>query len=349
MNRAAIVEVPGQPMRVEAVVCRGDLHYFPGHFTGPLPFIPGHEGAGVVESIGPGVDTVEAGDHVIFIPAHCGECFYCQHDRPMLCEAEGTAERRWRMRDGTTRFLWQGREVNHFACISCFSERTVVPERALLKIDPGVPWEVAALMGCAVSTGLGAVWYVARPSPGESVLVVGAGGVGLNVVQAAHLIGAHPIIVADIAPAKLAWARQHGASHTIDARDTPVVETARALTNGRGADFAFEVVGHVETLQQTYEAVRRGGTCILVGAIDPEATWTLSPIALLRDEKTVRASRNGSTNLRRAIPLFLDLYRAGRLRVAELVTRRFGLGNVNQAVQAVERGEVARAIIAFDG
>ncbi len=253
------------------------------------------------------------------------------------------------MRDGTTRFLWQGREVNHFAGISCFSERTVVPERALLRIDPGVPWEVAALMGCAVSTGLEAVWYIARPSPGESVLVVGAGGVGLNVVQAAHLAGAHPIIVADIVPAKLDWARQQGASHTIDARNTPVVDTARAPTNGRGVDFAFEVMGHVETLQQTYEAVRRGGTCILVGAIEPEATWTLSPVALLRDEKTVRASRHGSTNLRRAIQLFLDLYRAGRLRVAELVTRRFGLWNVNQAVQAVERGEVARAIIAFDG
>lgn len=236
MNRAAIVDTPGQPMRVEQVevlpprrgevlvrlaaagVCRGDLHYISGHFAGPLPFIPSHEGAGVVDAVGPSVETV------------------------------------------------------------------------------------AALMGCAVVTGLGAVFHAARPSVGESVLVVGAGGVSLNVVEAAHLVGAEPIIAADVAPQKLEWARQRGATHTLDGRETGWVESVRGLTHGRGVDFAYEVVGRLETLQAAYAAVRRGGACLLVGAVEPGVTWALSPIDLLRDEKTVRASRHRSANFRRTIP-----------------------------------------------
>ena len=365
MNRAAIVETPGQPMRVEPVevlpprrgevlvrlaaagVCRGDLHYISGHFAGPLPFIPGHEGAGVVDAVGPGVETVACGDHVIFIPASCGEGFFCLRDRPMLCEAQGSAERRWRMPDGTTRFLWQGQEVNHFSGISCFADCTVVPERSLLKVEPDIPWEVAALMGCAVVTGLGAVFHAARPNVGESVLVVGVGGVGLNVVEAAHLVGAEPIIAADVAPQKLDWARQRGATHTLDVRETGWVQAVRGLTHGRGVDFSYEVVGRLETLQAAYTAVRRGGVCVLVGAVEPGVTWALSPIDLLRDEKTVRASRHGSASFRRAIPAYLELYRAGRLQVAELATHRFGLDEINAAVQAVEGGAAARAVITF--
>lgn len=333
---------------VAAGVCHSDLHYIHGDLEAVLPAVPGHEGAGVVEAVGPGVTRFRPGDPVLFVfRAFCGQCFYCLNGRPALCDFSNPIRRTGRMFDGTTRFHCDGQDVHHILGVSCFAEYTVVPEQGLLKLPADVPLDRAALVGCGVTTGVGAVLFAAGVRPGESVLVIGCGGVGLNVVQGAALVGAGPIIAADIVPQKLEWARQLGATHTVNPKEQDLLEAVRSLTEGRGADYAFEVIGRAETIQQAYAATRKGGTMVVVGLTPMGTTIPLDPLDLLRSEKTIKGTVYGTANLPRDIPRLLELYRLGRLKLDELISRRLRLEEINQGFEAMLAGSVARSIIVF--
>ncbi|GBD17603.1 NDMA-dependent alcohol dehydrogenase [bacterium HR27] len=334
---------------VAAGVCHSDLHYIHGDLATVLPAVPGHEGAGIVEAVGPGVTRFQSGDHVLFVfRAFCGQCFYCLNGRPALCDFSNPLRRTGRMFDGTTRFHRDGQDVHHILGVSCFAEYTVVPEQGLLKLPDDIPLDRAALVGCGVTTGVGAVLFAAGVRPGESVAVIGCGGVGLNVVQGAALAGAGPVIAVDVVPQKLQWAKELGATHVVNAREQDPVEAIRSLTEGRGADYACEVIGRVETIQQAYEATRKGGTTVVVGLAPQGTILPLDPLDLLRAEKTIKGTVYGTANLPRDIPRLLELYRLGRLKLDELISRRLRLEQINEGFDAMLSGSVARSIVVFD-
>ena len=324
-----------------AGVCHSDLHAITGDLPMPLPVVLGHEGAGVVEDVGPGVQRVKKGDHVVlnWVP-FCGACWYCQSGNNYLCEAGYVKAMMAQVfRRGDT-------NVGQFAGVGTMAEATIVPENACVPIDPAVPLDRACLVSCGVMTGVGAVFNTARVEPGESVAVFGAGGVGLNIVQGAALAGAYPIIAVDLNPKKLELAKQFGATHTVDASSDPVAQI-QAIANGIGVDYAFEAIGRPEVVQQAFFAVRRGGKAIVVGV--PPATSMLSAPGMLFPlaEKSLIGSLYGSGKLSRDVPRLLGLYAAGKLKLDELISRRFRLEQVNEAFTALERGEVARGVIVF--
>ncbi|MBI4636317.1 MAG: Zn-dependent alcohol dehydrogenase [Candidatus Rokubacteria bacterium] len=329
-------------------VCHSDLHVMTGHLVASLPAILGHEGAGVVAEVGPGVTSLKRGDHVIPLwRLSCGVCEYCSDGRPALC-AEGSQIRMTgRLLDGTTRFSLDGKEIKHFAGVSSFSEYSVVPERAALKIPEDFPLDRAALLGCAVITGVGAAVNAARVRPGSSVAIFGAGGVGLNVIQGARIAGAEKIIAVDIVPAKLAFATEFGATHVIDARGADPVAAIRALTGGRGVDYAFEVIGLPATMRQAYDTLAKRGMAVVVGVAPMTAEVSVPVMSLVYEERVLTGSVYGSSRPRIDIPKLIDLYRAGKLRLDELLTRRYPFGEINEAYAALERGEVARSVVTF--
>ena len=247
--------------------------------------------------------------------------------------------------DGTSRFHRAGVDLHHFLGVSCFAERTVLPEQGVVKIKPEVRFEVAALMGCSVMTGIGAVMNTAQVEPGASVLVIGAGGVGLNVVIGAVLVGANRIIVADLLDSKLELARSFGATHLINAREQDVVAAVRALTGGDGADYAFEVIGNPKTMATAYQAVRRGGTAVAVGIPPFGSEMTINAGELVYQEKTLKGSYYGTARPHADMPRLLDLYLAGRLPLDRLVSRSYPLEEVNEAYDALLAGEVARSVL----
>ncbi|HEY8476804.1 MAG TPA: Zn-dependent alcohol dehydrogenase [Chloroflexota bacterium] len=329
-------------------VCHSDLHVIKGDLAAPLPAILGHEGAGVVEAVGDGVTTVRPGDHVILLfRASCGRCRYCSLGRPALC-GFGT-QIRWsgRLADGTSRFRLGGQEIKHFAGVSSFAEYTVVPEQGVVPIRKDVPLDRAALVGCGVMTGIGAVVNAAKVEAGSSVLVIGAGGVGLNVVQGANLVSAEKIIVADVRDNKLEMARTFGATHCINAAQHDVVEAVKELTDGEGVDYAFEVIGNPTTIRQAFDATRKGGTAIIVGLAPMQAEMSLRPADFMLQEKTLKGTLYGSARPRVDMPRILDLYLAGKVKLDELITRRYSIEGINDAFQALERGEVARSVIVY--
>lgn len=329
-------------------VCHSDLHVMTGHFEAPLPAILGHEGAGVVADVGPGVTSVRPGDHVIPLwRLSCGECEYCTDGRPVLCAAGMQIRLTGRLSDGTTRFSLEGREILHFAGVSSFSEYSVLPERSVLKIADDLPLDRAALLGCAVITGVGAVVNRAQVRPGSLVAVIGTGGVGLNVVQAAALAGAEKVIAVDLLDAKLAYARQFGATHTVNASGGKAVEEVRALTGGRGVDYAFEVVGSPATIRQAFDMVAKRGMAVTVGVTAFKTEVSVPVMSLVFEERVLTGSIYGSSRPRIEIPRLIDLYRAGKLKLDELVTRRYPFAQINEAYEALERGEVARSVVTF--
>lgn len=331
-----------------AGVCHSDLHVARGELGAVLPCVLGHEGAGVVERVGPGVTSLAPGDHVVLLwVGNCGRCFYCAEGRPALCDVGVQITLSGRLLDGTSRLSRAGAPLHHFLGVSSFAEYAVVLETAAVRIDPAVPLEVAALVGCAVRTGVGAAVYAAALRPGMSVAILGAGGVGLNALQGAALCGAHPIIAVDRLPARLELARQFGATHLVDATTTDVVAALRDLSDGQGVDVAIEAIGNPATIRQAYEAIHRGGRVVQVGAAPLDADLILKPWTLPLLEKSLVGTLYGSTRPRSDIPRLLKLYRAGKLKLDELVSRRFSLEQVNQAFAAMEAGEVARGVIIF--
>jgi len=330
---------PGKVMvkTVSSGVCHSDLHNIEGTFPIDMPVVLGHEAAGIVERVGEGVTYVQPGDHVVmnFIP-FCGACRYCQSGRPVLC-TEGR---------GTANHLHKGDQpINVFISVSSFAEHMVAPESGVVKVRKDAPLDKLGIMGCAVATGVGAVLNTARVEAGSSVVVVGMGGVGLNVVQGAALAAAGCIIAIDVLESKLEMAKQFGATHFVNAAKEDTVKAVLALTGG-GADYAFEVVGRPEAVSQAVDMVHDGGEALMVG-LSPVGSKTSIDTLGLAAEKVLKGSRYGSIRPRVDIPRFIDLYMAGRLKLDELVTRTYPLEGINEAFAAMKAGEVARSIIAF--
>lgn len=361
--RAAILREPGQPLRVEEVelarpqtgearvrvaaagVCHSDYHYMKGDLETALPAVLGHEGAGVVEEVGPGVTNIQPGDHVVLLwRSSCGRCAYCNTGRPALCTLGQQLRTSGRLTDGTSRFSQRGAEIRHFLGVSCFAEATVCMEQSLLRIEKDVPMPVAALAGCSVMTGVGAAMNSARVEPGSSVLVIGAGGVGLCAIMGAQLCGAAQIIAADLNPAKLEMARSFGATDVVDASSEDVVRAARQLSGG-GVDYAFEAIGRPETVTQSVRALRAGGVAVAIGITPAAARAEISPFDLVLQEKTLKGSIYGSTRPHADFPRLFELYRRGRLPLDRLLSREYPLERINEAFDALLAGEVARSVV----
>ena len=340
---------PGEVrVRIHAAgVCHSDLHVMKGDQPMKMPIILGHEGAGVVEDVGVGVTSVEPGDHVIPIwRMSCGRCEYCLSGRPALCDVGTQMRFTGKMPDGETRFRnAAGESILHYAGVSTFSEISTMPEGAVVKIPKDVSLDHAALIGCGVITGFGAVMCAAKVPAGSSVAVFGCGGIGLNVVQSARLAGATRIIAVDRAPQKLDYARQFGATDVINASETDPVEAVKDLTSGLGVDFAFEAIGLPEPIEQAYDVTRKGGTCVVVGIAPPSARAKINVNALVYAEKTLKGSIYGSTRPRIDLLRLIDLHRAGKIDLDLLLTRTYPLSQINEAYAALERGEVARSLV----
>jgi Zn-dependent alcohol dehydrogenase len=291
---------------------------------------------------------VKAGDHVLPLwRLSCGDCEHCTGGRPALCAAGSQVRMTGRLLDGTTRFSQGGREIKHFAGVSSFSEYSVVPERAVLPIPKDLPLDRAALVGCAVITGVGAVVNCAKVRPGSSVAVFGTGGVGLNVVQGAALAGAEKIVAVDLLQRKLDFARQFGATHTVDASAGDPVARIRELTGGRGVDYAFEVIGLPKTMRQAFDVLCKRGMAVVVGVSPFTAEVSVPVMSLVYEERVITGSVYGSSRPRIDIPVLFDLYRSGRLKLDELLTRSYPFEQINEAYAALERGEVARSVVTF--
>ncbi len=331
-----------------AGLCHSDLSVIDGSRPRPLPMVLGHEAAGIVREVGPGVHDLKPGDHAVFsfVPM-CGRCLYCATGRPVLCENGNRANVAGVLLSGARRFRnAAGQALYHHLGVSAFSQFTVAAQESLIRIDPEIPLEKAALFGCAVMTGVGAVVNTARVEPGMSVAVFGLGGVGLSVVMGARLAGAYPIIAVDILPAKLDLARQAGATHVVNARETDPVEAIRDLTGG-GAHYAFESVGSERVLVQAYQATRRGGTTITIGLPHPERLFSVPAVSIVGEERTIKGSYMGSAVPRRDLPRFLALYQAGMLPVDLLFSRAIRLEAINEGFDALARGEVVRQVVRF--
>ena len=328
---------------VASGVCHSDLHSVQGVHPGPMPAVIGHEGAGVVEEIGPGVTTVAPGDHVVltWLP-YCGACRQCLRGRANLCERLAWSDSGYMM-DGTVRLHCAGKPIHHYTT-SSFAERAVVPEQTAIKVGDDLPLTELALMGCAVMTGVGAVFNTARVRPGDTVAVVGCGGVGLNIVQGAAIANASRIVAIDVEPMKLDLAAQLGATETILASEGDAVDSV--IAGGGLVDFAFEAIGRPSTIELAARLLRPGGEAILVGMAPPDARVAFNPLDLTTGEKVIRGSWYGSCRPPIDFPILLDLYRAGRLRLDLLVTP-CGLEDVNDALDAIETGRVARSVIVF--
>ena len=363
--KAAVLHEVGTPFQIEALdleepqpgevlvkikaagVCHSDWHLQTGATKHPLPVVPGHEGAGVVVATGEGVTGIKLGDHVALNWApSCGKCFYCLRDRPSLCETYVGPLWAGTMMNGTTRLSLNGRPVYHFSALACFADHVVVPQECCVPLDKDVSLEVAALIGCAVTTGVGAVLNTAKIQPGNTVVVYGAGGVGLSIIMAAKLAGASKIIAVDTNETKGDIAQKFGATDFLLARpDT--VRAIKKLTGGRGAGYVFEAVGLTAVQEECLEAVRPGGKVIYAG-LSPMGSSTNLPAAIIaRQEKTITGSYYGSANTARDFPLYVDFYRKGQLDLESLISKRYPLEEINEAYAAMLSGETARGLIVF--
>lgn len=328
-------------------VCHSDYHLISGATQHPMPLVAGHEGAGVVESVGDGVTSIQPGDHVILNWApSCGKCFYCQRGKSNLCDTYVGPIWAGTMLDGTTRLHEHGENVYHYCGLATHAEYVVVPQESVVVIRKDAPLNVAALIGCAVATGVGAAMHTAGVRPGESVVVFGCGGVGLSVVQGAALCGADKIIAVDTNPAKMAIARQFGATEALLSSDA-VIQTIRDLTEGRGADHAFEAVGIPALQEIALEAVRPGGTLTLAGLSAMGTGTNLPGAVIVRQEKTIKGSYYGTVHAPRDFPMLVDLYMSGRLNLDQMVSQQYALPQINEAYDAMLKGEAARGVIVF--
>jgi S-(hydroxymethyl)glutathione dehydrogenase/alcohol dehydrogenase len=359
--KAAVLQAVNQPMTIEEIdirkplhgevlvrtvasgVCHSDLHFIDGLWPTPLPVVLGHEAAGVVEEIGDGVTYVRPGDHVVlsFAP-FCGYCRDCVSGNPQLCT--NPAARFPAGREAPPRLSWQGKPVNQFANLSSFAEYMVVPENGVVKVPQEMPLDKAALIGCSVTTGIGAVINTAKVAEGETVAVIGTGGVGLNVIQGAVLASASKIIAVDVLDNKLAYAKTMGATHTVNAAKDDPVKAVQDLTGGFGVDYAFEAIGNPKAGRQAFEMVRRGGTAVIVGMMPFDSVVELPGPAFLGEKKAIGCFY-GSTRFRVDMPRLCEFYLQGKIKLDELVTRRYDLAQVNEAFEAMKKGEVARSIM----
>jgi alcohol dehydrogenase len=332
-----------------AGLCHSDLSVVDGSRPRPMPMVLGHEAAGTVEAIGSGVRDLAPGDRVVFsfIPM-CGRCAPCLTGRPVLCEPGTVANLDGTLLGGVRRLAdAAGAPVNHHLGVSAFAEHAVCSDASLVRIGPELPFAEAALLGCALLTGVGAVVNTAQAGPGTSAAVFGLGGVGLSVVMGAAMAGCHPIVAVDMVPDKLERAGRLGATHTVAAGPDAVGEVVE-LTAG-GAEFAFEAVGSAAVLAQAYAATRRGGTTVTVGLPGPEQMLSIPAISLVAHERRLLGSFMGSSVPQRDIPRLIALRRSGALDLGELTTGHIALEEVNAGFEALAGGEAVRQVIVFGG
>ncbi|GAB3700570.1 zinc-dependent alcohol dehydrogenase family protein [Saccharopolyspora tripterygii] len=338
---------PGEVrVRVEAAgVCHSDVHYLTGALPARTPIVLGHEGAGIVEEVGEGVTSCGVGDKVVFTwRPRCGECEFCLSGRPAQCALGGVHGKFNELLRGGTRLSKNGRRYHHLMGDSCFAEQAVVSQESVLKIDEDIPSKIAAIVGCAVITGMGTVLNRIPDAAGKSIAIIGAGGVGLSAVIAAELVGAAQIIVADLVPARLEKARELGATHTVDSSYEDFAARVMDITGG-GAHYVLEAIGRQATIRAGFDALRAGGTEIVVGlgAAGEELSVPINP--LVQGDRRLVGALYGSSNTPLQLPEILRLYRGGRIPLDKLLDRSFPLGEANQAIEHLQSSAVGRPIL----
>lgn len=331
-------------------LCHSDYHVIAGDRpVGMRPMVLGHEGAGIVEAVGPGVTRIKPGDHVVlmFIPS-CGKCHFCVSGMTHACVLSANIARGPQL-DGTYRLHNQhGQNVGQFCLIGGFSEYTVVNQDSVCVIDESYPFEAACLVGCGVVGGFCAAVNRAKVTPGSSVLVIGVGGVGMNVVQGARAASATTIIAADIVDQKLAWAKDFGATHTINPHKTDVVDRVMEITDGAGVDFAFEAISSPETIGQAFAATAKLGIVVVIGLTPATAdSLPITPLSLVLTQRTLMGTLYGTSNAQVEIPKLLNLYRHGQLKLDELVTNTYSLDEINQGYADMLAGKNIRGVVKF--
>ena len=328
---------------VAAGVCHSDLHFQNGSYPYPLPSVLGHESAGVVEAVGSAVTYVKPGDHVITcLSAFCGHCEQCITGHMSLCQEPELQ----RPPEQPARLSSNGETVHQFLNLSSFAEMMLIHEHALVKVREDMPLDRAALIGCGVTTGVGAVIHTAGVEPGTNVAVIGCGGVGLSAINGAAIAGAGRIIAIDMMPQKLELARKFGATDVINAKETDPIEAVRELTGG-GVHYSFEAIGLKVTTEQSFKMLQRGGTATIIGMIPVGTQIELHGPEFLMERK-IQGSNMGSNRFRVDMPRFVDFYLSGKLHLDDLISRRIKLEDVNEGMAALETGEVARSVIMFD-
>ncbi len=354
LNKISVEDVSIDPPKAGEVaigmaatgVCHSDLSVINGTIPIPLPCVLGHEGAGIIESVGEGVTNVAPGDHVImsFVP-NCGECFHCLRGQAFLCTALPPTGRQL---DGTSRLRLGDQELGAMTGLGNMAEKVVCPAMNVVKIEPDVPLKTAALVGCGVTTGVGAAINTAKVEPGSSVAVFGCGGVGLSIIQGARIAGADRIIAVDLAANKLEMSTRFGATDTVNAGDGDPVSRVKELTGGIGADYAFEAIGVPAVVQQAYMATRRGGSTIVVGVGKVVEQISFNALMMSLEGKTVYGCMYGSANPRVDFPKLLDLSARGKLDLDGMVTNTYTIDEAPQAFEDLEKGINARGVIVFE-
>ena len=328
---------------VASGVCHSDLHFIEGLYDFPAPAILGHEAAGIVEAVGDRVSDFQPGDRVIgCLSVFCGKCEYCLTGRTHLCRSPEVR----RGKSDPPKLTWNGQPVNQFANLSTYAEFMLVYENALVKIQDDIPLEAAALIGCGVTTGVGAVLNTAKVAPGSTVAVFGCGGVGLSAIQGARIAGARQIVAVDTVESKLAMARELGATNVVDASVGDPVEQIQDLSDG-GVDYSFEAIGLKETAEQAFRSIRRGGTATLIGMIPRGQKIELDGYSFLSERK-IQGTSMGSNRFRVDMPVYIDFYKQGRLKLDEMITKTGHLEDINEAFRAMKAGEVARTVLTFN-
>ncbi|HEX8168759.1 MAG TPA: zinc-dependent alcohol dehydrogenase family protein [Beijerinckiaceae bacterium] len=338
---------PGEILvRIAAAgLCHSDLSVIEGNRPRPMPMALGHEAAGVVEALGAGVDDLKKGDHVVmvFVPS-CGHCLPCSEGRPALCEPGAVANGAGTLLSGGKRLHRNGQDINHHLGVSGFADYAVISRRSCVKVDPELPLDEAALFGCAVLTGVGAVINTAKVPAGTTVAVVGLGGVGLSSILGAVASGASRVVAVDLSDEKLGLARQLGATDTFNAGSPNAVDEIREALKG-GVDYAFEMAGSVRALELAYKITRRGGTTVTAGLPNPSHTFALPPVNLVAEERTLKGSYIGTCVPVRDLPRYVDLYRRGKLPVDRLMSKHLRLDEINEGFDLLAQGKVVRQVV----
>jgi len=360
--RAAVLYEPNSPLRVEEVtldepqaeevlvrivavgVCHTDLHVIKGDIPVPMPVVLGHEAGGIVEKAGPCVATLQPGDHVVLMAVFsCGKCRHCAAGKPSLCPTFLTSLVTGALPSGGKRLHKDGQELSHFFAQASFAEYAVVHERTAVKIRGDAPLETVCLLGCGVSTGVGAAINAAGIRAGESIVIYGCGGVGLSAVMGAKMAGASKIIAVDVLDRKLQMAKELGADDVINASQENPTQRVIELTGG--ADYAIECIGNLDVIAQAVSSIRFGGKCVLVGTSPPGSALSVSPNEFVVMGKTLTGCLQGSIVPSIDVPKYVDWYMEGTLPIDKLITRNYSLDGINEAFEALEKGETIRSVI----
>jgi alcohol dehydrogenase len=343
------LEAPGEGEVLVEVrasgLCHSDLSVINGNRPRPVPMAIGHESAGIVREVGQGVRDFAPGDHVVmvFVPS-CGDCAPCVDARPALCEPGAVANGKGTLLSGERRIKLNGEYINHHIGVSAFSDYVVVSRRSLVKIEKDLPFEIAALFGCAVLTGVGAVINTAKATPGSTVAVIGLGGIGLNSILAADTIGASRIVAIDILDDKLELAKSLGATDAFNALSDRVVERIKEATKG-GVDFVLETAGSVKALELAYNITKRGGTTVTAGLAHPSHNLSIQQVSLVAEERTIKGSYIGSCVPKRDVPKYIELYKRGKLPVEKLMSGTIGFDKLNEAFDVLDSGHTMRQVL----